>query len=86
MRAGAGRGCTHTQHLPLGKGDRTQLPSPSPGESEAQRGAFANQRSLFGRAETGPGSKHQTKAEEDSKPCLCAQQHGQCLARAATLP
>lgn len=28
--AGAGRGCTHTQHLPLGKGDGIQLPSPQP--------------------------------------------------------
>lgn len=59
---------------------------PSPGETEAQQGAFTNQRSLFGRAETGPGSKHQTKAEEDSKPRLCAQQQGQGLARAATSP
>lgn len=87
MRAGAGRGCTHTHSTCLwGRGIGHSCHPPSPGESEAQRGAFANQRSLFGRAETGPGSKHQTKAEEDSKPCLCAQQHGQCLARAATLP
>lgn len=30
VRAGAGRGCTHTQHLPLGKGDGIQLPSSQP--------------------------------------------------------
>lgn len=83
MQAGAAH--THSTCL-WARGMGYSCHPPSPGETEAQRGAFANQRSLFGRAETGPGSKHQTKAEEDSKPCLCAQQHGQCLDRAATLP
>lgn len=30
VRAGTGRGCAHTQHLPLGKGDGIQLPSSQP--------------------------------------------------------
>lgn len=90
-RAGEGRRRqglhTHTHSTCLwARGMVYSCHPPSPGETEAQRGAFANQRSLFVRAETGPGSKHQTKAEEDSKPCLCAQRHGQCLARAAALP
>lgn len=33
VRAGTGRGCTHAQHLPLGKGDVIQLPSPQPWEN-----------------------------------------------------
>lgn len=37
---------TRTQRLPLGRGDGIRPPPPSPGETEAQRGAFANQRSL----------------------------------------
>lgn len=35
-----------TQHLPLGRADGIQPPPPSPGKTEAQQGAFANQRSL----------------------------------------
>jgi len=45
-QGGQARVCTRTQHLPLGMEDRTRPPPPSPGETEAQRGAFVNWRSL----------------------------------------